>query len=138
MAASPNPLQGSLFKSEEKSIDVDADENKSSNLSNEKLANKELQNDAYLRPRSKKSKKNLEFLPYPPSPIPFSLLPNFIEGPGVIQSHQVALGRWLPTDFNIVVLARLGGTAPSLPATWQASLHRYLRALKSGASHTPP
>ena len=39
MAASPNPLQGSLFKSEEKSIDVDADENKSSNLSIERLGN---------------------------------------------------------------------------------------------------
>ena len=42
MAASPNPLQGSLFKSEKASSDIDTNENKSSNLSSEKLANKEL------------------------------------------------------------------------------------------------
>ncbi len=58
MAASPNPLQGSLFESEEKSSSIDANGQKSSNLSNDKLATNELQNDAYLRPRSKKSKKN--------------------------------------------------------------------------------
>ena len=58
MAASPNPLQGSLFESEEKSSDIDANGHKSSNLSNDNLATNELQNDAYLRPRSKKSKKN--------------------------------------------------------------------------------
>ena len=58
MAASLNPLQGSLFESEEKSSDIDANGYKSSNLSNDKLATNELQNDAYLRPRSKKSKKN--------------------------------------------------------------------------------
>ncbi len=58
MAASPNPLQGSLFESEEQSSDIDANAHKSSNLSNDKLATNELQNDAYLRPRSKKSKKN--------------------------------------------------------------------------------
>ena len=57
MAASPNPLQGSLFESEEKSSDTDAKGHKSSNLSNDKLNTNELQNDAYLRPRSKKSKK---------------------------------------------------------------------------------
>ena len=58
MAASQNPLQGSLFESDEESSDIDANGNKSSNLSNDKLATNELQNDAYLRPRSKKSKKN--------------------------------------------------------------------------------
>ena len=57
MAASPNPLQGSLFESEEKSSHIDANGHKSTNLSNDKLATNELQNDAYLRPRSKKSKK---------------------------------------------------------------------------------
>ena len=36
MAASPNPLQGSLFKSEERSSALDAEDNKSSNLSSEK------------------------------------------------------------------------------------------------------
>ena len=56
MAASPNPLQGSLFESEEKSSYIDANGHTSSNLSNDKLATNELQNDAYLRPRSKKSK----------------------------------------------------------------------------------
>ena len=57
MAASPNPLQGSLFKSEETSSDVDIYNNKSSNLSNEKLANQTLKDDAHLRPRSKKTQK---------------------------------------------------------------------------------
>ncbi len=58
MAASPNPLQGSLFKSEETSSSLDPQEGKSSNLNRERLANQELQDDAHLRPRCKKTKKN--------------------------------------------------------------------------------
>ena len=58
MAASPNPLQGSLLKSEETSFEIDTDENKSPNLSSEKLKDEELKSDAQLRPRSKKTKKN--------------------------------------------------------------------------------
>ena len=58
MAASPNPLQGSLFKSEEKSSIVNNNANNSSNLSSNSLANQELKDDANLRPRSKKRKKN--------------------------------------------------------------------------------
>ena len=57
MAASPNPFQGSLFKSEERSSGVDAHENQSSNLLSESLANQDLKDDAQLRPRSKKTKK---------------------------------------------------------------------------------
>ena len=58
MAASPNPLQGSLFKSEETSSGVNSNEKNSSKLSSERLANKELSDDANLRPRSKQTKKN--------------------------------------------------------------------------------
>jgi len=58
MAASPNPLQGSLFKNEETSSSVDTQNNKSSNLSIERLGNQELKDDAQLRPRSKKRDKN--------------------------------------------------------------------------------
>ena len=58
MAASPNPLQGSLFHSEERSPDINSQENQSSNLSSERLANQELKDDASLRPRSKKTKRN--------------------------------------------------------------------------------
>jgi len=58
MAASPNPLQGSLFKNDERSSSVDAHENKDSNLSSERIGNAELKDDAQLRPRSKKTKKN--------------------------------------------------------------------------------
>ncbi len=58
MAASPNPLQGSLFKSKEESSCVDDKKNESSNLSSERLTNKELSDDAKARPRSKKIKKN--------------------------------------------------------------------------------
>ncbi|KGG20532.1 DNA mismatch repair protein MutS [Prochlorococcus marinus] len=58
MAASPDPLQGSLFHREEKSSSVDPQEKKSSNLSKEKLANKELKDDARLRPRFKKTEKS--------------------------------------------------------------------------------
>ena len=56
MAASPNPFQGSLFKSEERSSNKGAQENQSSNLLNERLENQELKDDAQLRPRSKKTK----------------------------------------------------------------------------------
>ena len=57
MAASPNPLQGSLFRNDEASCDGDSNEKKSSNLSSERLANQELKDDAQLRPRAKKTKK---------------------------------------------------------------------------------
>ena len=68
MAASPNPLQGSLFKSNDRSSGVDANATKSSNPSSEKLTNKRLKEDAERRPRSKKTQKkphqinNLAFL----------------------------------------------------------------------------
>ncbi len=58
MAASPNPLQGSLFKSEGNSSSTDNNENNSSNISNDKLSINELENDAQVRPRSKKRKQN--------------------------------------------------------------------------------
>ena len=58
MAASPNPLQGSLFNNEEASSGVDTLENKSSNISIERVGNQELKDDANLRPRSKKRDKN--------------------------------------------------------------------------------
>ncbi len=57
MAASPNPLQGSLFKSDSSPSSVDPNEKNSSNLQNERLANQELKDDAQLRPRSQKTKK---------------------------------------------------------------------------------
>ena len=54
MAASQNPLQGSLFKEEEKSSASKASANNSSKISNENLASQQLKDDAKLRPRSKK------------------------------------------------------------------------------------
>ncbi len=58
MAASPNPLQGSLFESDKKSLGADINEKQSSQLRSESLANEDLENDSYLRPRLKKAKKN--------------------------------------------------------------------------------
>ena len=58
MAASPNPLQGSLFESEVNPLAADGDESKSLKFTSESLANEELQNDSYLRPRFKKAKKS--------------------------------------------------------------------------------
>ena len=58
MAASQNPLQGSLFKEEEKSSTAKASANNSSKTSNENLANQQLKDDAQLRPRSKKKSTN--------------------------------------------------------------------------------
>ena len=58
MAASPNPLQGSLFNSEDTSSDEDSQVTRSTYLSTERLANQELKDDAQLRPRSKKTKNN--------------------------------------------------------------------------------
>ncbi len=55
MAASQNPLQGSLFKGEEKPSDPKTHENNSSKISNDNLANQQLKDDAKLRPRSKKT-----------------------------------------------------------------------------------
>ena len=58
MAASQNPLQGSLFKNDETSSSVDSHERTSSDLLGQGLENQELKDDAHLRPRSKKTKKN--------------------------------------------------------------------------------
>ncbi len=57
MAASQNPLQGSLFKGEESSCSENTNEDKSLNISNETIPNNELKDDAHLRPRSRVSKK---------------------------------------------------------------------------------
>ena len=62
MAASQNPLQGSLFKEEEKSSAAKASANNSSRTSNENLANQQLKDDAQLRPRSKKKSSNIKQL----------------------------------------------------------------------------
>ena len=58
MAASQNPLQGSLFISEETSSDANNLKDIPSNLSNDGLSNDELKDDAQLRPRSKTTKSN--------------------------------------------------------------------------------
>ncbi len=58
MAASPNPLQGSLFNSEETSSSTNNLENQISNISSDRLSNNELKDDAFQRPRSKSTKSN--------------------------------------------------------------------------------
>ena len=58
MAASQNPLQGSLFISEETSSDANNQKDITSNLSSGTLSNNELKDDAQLRPRSKTTKSN--------------------------------------------------------------------------------
>ncbi len=55
MAASQNPLQGSLFQEEEKPSAANDDQNNSSKISDDNLANQQLKDDAQLRPRSKKT-----------------------------------------------------------------------------------
>ena len=58
MAASPNPLQGSLFsEKEQKEIDSIEKSHNSEKIT-ENLSNQQLKNDASLRPRLKKSQKN--------------------------------------------------------------------------------
>ncbi len=58
MAASPNPLQGSLF-SEKKHKDYDSkDDTCDSKIINESLSNQQLKDDASLRPRLKKDQKD--------------------------------------------------------------------------------
>ena len=58
MAASQNPMQGSLFKEEEKCSASKASTNNSYKTSNENLANQQLKDDAQLRPRSKNKSTN--------------------------------------------------------------------------------
>ena len=58
MAASQNPLQGSLFKGEEKSSAAKAYADNSPKFSNDHLSNKQLKDDAYLRPRQKQTREN--------------------------------------------------------------------------------
>ena len=55
MAASPNPLQGSLFKGEDKPSASNAEENNSFKISNDNLDNEQLKDDAQSRPRAKKT-----------------------------------------------------------------------------------
>jgi len=58
MAASPNPLQGSLFAEDEQRDFIETEKRNTSKISNENLSNQELKNDASLRPRIKKTSKN--------------------------------------------------------------------------------
>ena len=59
MAASPNPLQGSLFEEREHIINTELNQNQSSKLVKENLTNQQLEQDSILRPRvSKKGKSS--------------------------------------------------------------------------------
>ena len=59
MAASQNPIQGSLFGSNEHSNIHEKEEINNSKKSNQNLSNQQLKDDALLRPRLKKTSKNL-------------------------------------------------------------------------------
>ena len=54
MAASQNPIQGSLFGGNEQSDINEIKHSNASKLSNENLSNKQLREDASLRPRKKR------------------------------------------------------------------------------------
>ncbi len=58
MAASPKPVQGSLFEGENESVRDETEETINSTISNENLSNQQLEDDASLRPRLKKICKN--------------------------------------------------------------------------------
>ena len=58
MAASPNPIQGSLFEGNNKSVINESEQLDSSKTSNEDLSHQQLKEDASLRPRIKKTAKN--------------------------------------------------------------------------------
>ena len=58
MAASQNPIQGSLFEGEEQHDLNDDKQLNTSKISNENLSNQQLKDDASLRPRIKKTSKN--------------------------------------------------------------------------------
>ena len=54
MAASQNPIQGSLFESDKENEINEVEQIKTSKTSNENLSNQQLKYDAALRPRKKK------------------------------------------------------------------------------------
>ena len=58
MAASQNPIQGSLFKGNEHNDISEAEKFNSSETSNRNLSNQQLKEDALLRPRIKLTAKN--------------------------------------------------------------------------------
>ena len=58
MAASPNPVQGSLFEEKVKDNFLETEQNNSSKTQNENLSNQQLKDDASLRPRTKKTSKS--------------------------------------------------------------------------------
>ncbi len=58
MAASQNPIQGSLFKEEETSSTTKNQVDKPSHLSNSSLSNQQLEKDAQNRPRSRQKNKS--------------------------------------------------------------------------------
>ena len=69
MAASPNPIQGSLFGSNEESKINEDQQINISKTSNENLSHQQLKDDASLRPRIKKnpenSKENIDKYQFP-------------------------------------------------------------------------
>ncbi len=63
MAASQNPIQGSLFAEKEPSVLSENEQEKTLDISNENLSNEQLKNDALARPRQQKgSKKNNQII----------------------------------------------------------------------------
>ena len=58
MAASQNPIQGSLFGETKLGKLNEPKQIKNSEISNKNLSNQELKNDAFLRPRKKKTPTN--------------------------------------------------------------------------------
>ncbi len=65
MAASQNPLQGSLFRDEEESNSIKSEQTNTSKTLTENLSNQQLKDDASLRPRTKKTAKNQDQIPNP-------------------------------------------------------------------------
>ena len=59
MAASQNPIQGSLFESDRESEINEVEQIKTSKTSNENLSNQQLKDDAALRPRKKKNQQHV-------------------------------------------------------------------------------
>ena len=58
MAASPNPIQGSLFGEKKQNNIRESEQINSSEISNQNLSHQQLKDDASLRPRIKKKSRN--------------------------------------------------------------------------------
>ena len=86
MAASPNPIQGSLFAEKEPSVISKNEQDETRDISNENLSNHQLKNDALARPRVQRGSQKS----------------NQIIDPNTFSNSEIEDPKWSHHDLSLI------------------------------------